>query len=723
MKKKAIKIAASTAVAASAFVAAAPVNKADAAVNVDQLVKSAEASAKVLQWSISTEGTANFVDRPYAQYNAAKKTNAAAKAAIAKLSASEKVVYEARLLDSDIQIKRAQAYIDALTSGEKIRDKQAALDKAIKAADLKSVQSSYHVLTAEIRKQAELLYRVYGQSTRDGILKTFKAPAESLYRSVINEVTVLDHTALVDKYTKAKDFDKAVDHVEKAEYALKDVKQFKAELTKNLNDVVDALPLTVKSINRINSTTVEVKFTKALDVAPVTHFTFDKGLEVSSTKLSDDKKTVTLTVNGEKAGETYTLSYKGEATKSFTAPKTSTNDPITSADKAERIEENQYRTYTFDLKDSDGRKYNGYADVELTTPDIVEIVSVNGDTKTTGVKVKDGVLSVVVKGAKHGETAVKVTNLDTGKTLTSGKTIVVFDQNNTLDKDSVLYVHPDKDYFTAKVGGVNDEFKFSFTKNDTFQVEGKIVSYEDFKKALTAHSKISVVYTKGERNFFNLVEKVDVKVITVTNPSKKDVRVNPKTNQKYFDLRGTGEAGKYVKINVDANGVSQYEVKVDSSGRWEERVYLTENAKNTFTIGQYEGKNSSDVVVGGTKEINIIEGAFGVTDVAGTFATGEELTLTFTTIDNYKDEAKFSSNSVLTFIDENGEKLEYQIGKDKTEVTSGDGTNVVKVKLGTPIKANSNFSKDANRVVKLSNISGVTNQDGLNLTVDFIPVK
>ena len=69
MKKKAIKIAASTAVAASAFVAAAPANKADAAVNVDQLVKDAENAAGALKWAISVEGTADGKTAPVAIYN------------------------------------------------------------------------------------------------------------------------------------------------------------------------------------------------------------------------------------------------------------------------------------------------------------------------------------------------------------------------------------------------------------------------------------------------------------------------------------------------------------------------------------------------------------------------------------------------------------------------------------------------------------------------------
>ena len=57
MKKKAIKIAASTAVAASAFVAAAPAQQADAATNVNQLATDAQNAGTVLKWAIS--GSAN----------------------------------------------------------------------------------------------------------------------------------------------------------------------------------------------------------------------------------------------------------------------------------------------------------------------------------------------------------------------------------------------------------------------------------------------------------------------------------------------------------------------------------------------------------------------------------------------------------------------------------------------------------------------------------------
>ncbi|MEH7125870.1 hypothetical protein V7127_21925 [Bacillus sp. JJ1773] len=736
MKKKAIKLATSTAIAASAFVAAAPANQADAAVNVDQLVKAAEATAKVLQWSISTEGTANFVDRPYTAYNAAKAANKAAKAEVAKLKGADKAVYEARLLDSDLQIKRAQGYIDALTSGEKIKEKQAALDKAIKAADLKAVQSSYHVLTAEIRKQAELLYKVYGQSTRDGILREFKAPAETLYRSVVNEVTVLDHAALVAKYTAEKDFNKAVDHAAKAEYALENVKQFKTELTKNLNDVVDALPLTVVSVSRVDNTTVQVNFTKALDVAPVTHFTFDKGLTVTSTKLSDNKKSVTLTVTPLKDDETYTLSYKGEATKSFTTPKApASNDPISGSSDEVRLDVGQYRTYVFNLKDTDGKAYYGDVTVELTEASILEIVTVNGKaenstavTPINSTTTKDGVLTVVVKADAVGEAALKVTNVKTGETHTSGDTIVIEDVAGEFTDASVLSVNNDKDYFTAEEDTTGVEQKVSFKKTDLFQVEGKVVSYDEFKKALTKHAKITVDYDPDNKtNYFNIVEKVDINVLTITNPGKsnKTVRVNPTTAQKYYDLKGTGEPGKFVKVTVDGAGTPSYEEKIGSDGRWTVRVYLNAGKENTFTVGQYDSKASTTPIYV-TEDVTIWEGAFTVAgDVVaantGALDFGEDITFTFSTVtkvtsaNDYTDKATFASNATITFVDAKGEKLQFQLGKENTKIDSSTNkTNAVTITLGAPIKANDKF--DHSSTIKLHSITGVTNQDGLSLT-------
>ncbi|MBY0122297.1 hypothetical protein [Bacillus sp. S/N-304-OC-R1] len=737
MKKKAIKLATSTAIAASAFVAAAPANQAAAAVNVDQLVKAAEATATVLKWSISTEGTANFVDRPYTAYNAAKAANKAAKAEVAKLAGADKAVYEARLLDSDLQIKRAQAYIDALTSGEKIRDKQAALDKAIKAADLKAVQSSYHVLTAEIRKQAELLYKVYGQSTRDGILKTFKDPAEKSYKSVVNEVTVLDHTALVTKYTADKDYAKAIDHVEKAEYALKEVKQFKADLTKSLNDAVDALPLDVVSVSRVDSTTVEVKFTKALDIAPVAHFSFDKGLTVTSTKLSDDSRTVTLTVSGQKADETYTLYYKGEAKKSFTSPKAgASNDAIVGPTNTAYVDAGKFREYTFSIKDTDGKAYRSDVKVNLFDLDADDydnsgIVSING-TKASALTADgdgyytvkpgtDGKVTVIITSAAAAELRPEIIKTTSDDVLKGGKTVFVeVDIYNTAATgDEVDYVDSSKDFI---VFGTN---KVPFDKSsDIFQIKGITVSYDEFKKSLTQYTKVAVDYDPDNSvNIFNITVPLSISVVKVTNPSNgKTARI---ASGEYYDFRGTGQAGREIRV-FEADGTTLVtDDTVSSNGTWSARVAPANNTVNVYKVQQFADSDAVVGTVGPTETVKIIKGAFTVDTVAeaatneGRLSRGDKIEITFSSFDSdgagadkYEDVGIIANNTVITFTDKDLKKAVFTVGSAGTKVTVNNDNKVV-IQLGEPTKLDSGFDADT---VKLSGLTNVKSKDGLSLT-------
>ncbi|MER2071989.1 MAG: cell surface protein, partial [Psychrobacillus sp.] len=190
MKKKAIKIAASTAVAASAFVAAAPAQQADAATNVNQLATNAQNAGTVLKWAISYEGSADFKTRPFDEFNAAKKAVATAEAAANKLPATEKLSVQAKLVDAKVQIVRATAYIDAITSSEKIKSLTSNLTAATATGDLAKVETAYHAASFEYKKQAKLLDRVYGQSTRDGIRNAVKPAMESALDAVKYDVTV-----------------------------------------------------------------------------------------------------------------------------------------------------------------------------------------------------------------------------------------------------------------------------------------------------------------------------------------------------------------------------------------------------------------------------------------------------------------------------------------------------------------------------------------------------
>lgn len=755
MKKKAIKLATSTAIAASAFVAAAPAEKADAAVNVDQLVKAAEATAKVLQWSISTEGTANFVDRPYTAYNAAKAANKAAKAEVAKLAGADKAVYEARLLDSDLQIKRAQGYIDALTSGEKIRDKQAALDKAIKAADLKAVQSSYHVLTAEIRKQAELLYKVYGQSTRDGILKTFKDPAEKLYRSVINEVTVLDHVALVDKYTKEGKLDKATEHLAKAEDALANVKQLKSELTTNVNDVANALPLDVTSIARVDKNTVTVKFTKAVEnVVATSDFVFDNGLVVTQAELSSDKKSVTLTTNTLKDNTTYTLTYRGkEVAAKLVTPKSQDTSNLVGSKDLSRLELKNTRVYSVDVKDEKGRTYTGDVKIELFSDEdytepvaestysyISNIDGVKQDTGTghdledadegtealtvnVGV---DGKVVFVVTGAGDVTNAVypKITRVEDKESLKLGGTIFYKVAEDTPDaefagdeafgSDDFDYVDTTNNYVVAQ--GV----KYKFDDNDTFIIEGKIVSLSDFAKALTDGDEFTIDYKKDKalNSVWNITADADHKGTSIDKFTKAIT-----VDSSSVSLTGKGQPGSKVYVfssddnTYDHDGTDKLvsgPITVNSNGTWSATVTtLKRNASNHFltvqvnsgqTLADYNNVDTDNANVSYTSAINYGLFTASVIDFDDVKDNGIGIndTLTFT-FNNAEFNHKFKDQkSTLVIDDTKGNTATITV-----KVTGDDELTI------TDITKNKDFDNGAGEFIIRSVSKDLVNQDGL----------
>ncbi|EDL62807.1 hypothetical protein [Bacillus sp. SG-1] len=189
-KKKAFKVATSSAIAAAAFVAANPAQAATSS-QAESLVKDAEQLAGALKWAISVEGSAT-VDYPNMEvFNATKDARDKAAAAVKSLSGTQKYVLQARLdADVNLHINRAVAFIDAVTSGKKIEEKAAALESELEAGISNDTVGAYHTLTEEIRKQAVLLYRVYGKSTRDAILDTYKAPAEGLLDEALYPVSV-----------------------------------------------------------------------------------------------------------------------------------------------------------------------------------------------------------------------------------------------------------------------------------------------------------------------------------------------------------------------------------------------------------------------------------------------------------------------------------------------------------------------------------------------------
>ncbi len=178
-------------IAATGITMLAPSN-ASAAQTANSLVEKAVNAGTVLKWAISIEGSGDGKTRPWNQYNAAKDAYSKAKTAVDKLPTDQKQVLTAQLEEKSLlHITRAMAYIDAITAGEKINAKKAVL-QAKKDANILDAEtvSAYHELSTEIRKQAILLDRVYGQSTRDLIRDNYKKTAEALRNDMMHPVSI-----------------------------------------------------------------------------------------------------------------------------------------------------------------------------------------------------------------------------------------------------------------------------------------------------------------------------------------------------------------------------------------------------------------------------------------------------------------------------------------------------------------------------------------------------
>ncbi|MFT4414453.1 hypothetical protein ACLM5H_11395 [Fredinandcohnia humi] len=336
-KKKAIKVLTTAAVAASAFVAANPASAAPAS-DAQTLVKKAKDAGTVLKWAISVEGSADFKTRPYAQYNAAKDAYAKAVAAVNKLSGAEKTKLLTDLEQNvNVHIKRTMAYIDAITAGEKINATKAVLQGKIDANVIDSTTTTaYHNLSKEIRKQAILLDRVYGQTTRDGIRDQFKKTAEALRDSVASAVTVEMALTAAEKALDNKDDIAAAKHLEDAAYNLSNVKStvLKGKLTERLAAADAKLTPAVTSVSSINGKQLVVKFNKPVSKATVLN---DKALHSNITVSRIDADavdpkalTATLSADGKTLTITATDYFKGRYTVATSEEvKTSTGVKLT----------------------------------------------------------------------------------------------------------------------------------------------------------------------------------------------------------------------------------------------------------------------------------------------------------------------------------------------------------------------------------------------------------
>jgi trimeric autotransporter adhesin len=306
MKKKAIKLAAASAVAASAFVASAPAQT-DAATNVATEVSKAVTQMKKAYHTYSdVTAKGEFADLKvvYKEYNAAKTAYNNAKALVNKAGGSKKDAYLAELDSTyaDYITKRVVTYIDAYNYATKLDEKREALEKAIEAKDLAAAEKYYHEISYELKSRTVILDRVYGQTTRELLRKEFKGAAQDVRDSLINDITVVTKLRAADEAIKKGDLATAEKALEVAnEYLPKVTETFKAELTAENTKVKAAYDAAttpkVESVSAINGKQLIVKFNKEVDENFLGTYTLSDGKTVSSTELQEDGKSVKLTLN------------------------------------------------------------------------------------------------------------------------------------------------------------------------------------------------------------------------------------------------------------------------------------------------------------------------------------------------------------------------------------------------------------------------------------------
>lgn len=740
-KKKAVKLAISTAVVASAFVATTPLNQeAKASVNVNELIEDAQNAGVILKWAISVEGSADFKTRPYDEFNTAKKTVELAEKAIAGLPYAERLSAETKLVEPKIQLKRATNYIDAITSSEKIKSLTLELEKANKSGNLNEIEKSYHKATAEYRKQAILLDRVYGQSTRDGIRNAVKPQLEKAIAELKYDITVKTHLDKANALLQKSDYVNAFVELEKANYNL-GLKQasfsYKSTLEKQYKEVYEAIPVLIADVVGNGKTEVTVKFNKEFTSDKLSTINLNafkiKDLTVKSVKLSDDKKSVILTTANQESGKEYTLTWN-QKTYNFITPKGENKAKIVFNDTKEAfLETTESRVYSSKLTNADGTPYIGSVSINLTKNKTERtnavITTVNGQVlKTpsdtwTGTTDQNGNLVYTISASNNLKNSVNsATNVQPLVKTLNGDVISQYAPTTHFMKLQTTNVNTEMVVEDFHVDTLSDyvyanEFKWKWDSNDLFFVRGQSVTQDQFEKALSKGDKLTVSYDVKKENIstWNItVETTKTTPLSFTNPEKS----NETTDLSMHGISGKAQSGNMIRLY--RNGTFVDTTVVDSNGDWAVYTNLLENERNVFTAYQYlpgtdgeNGKNSVDQA-----EVVLLVGAFASSQIELDDKTNDGLTIndeiTFSFVNDdkgFNHLFKDNSKGTITISDGFGKKATISV------VENRDGKLSKTLTIADFVNTDNGFKHDS-EVFHVLSVEGFVNQDELKFNLD-----
>lgn len=370
MKKKAIKIATASVIAASSFAAVAPFST-EAAVNVSGTVTKATTQMKKAQdtYTIAAaKGQVVSAATVQTQVNLAKTYYDDAKKVIASNGGSKKAAYTKQLDSALTYYNNAKNYIVGVNYAAGLNAKAVNLQAAVNKKDVKYINANFSSFSTEIAKaEGKVKGYVVGAAGENVVIAKYITPAKKVVTTVnayLNSVAsvsaikdiaavagdatvVLPKTVEVTlvngkKAQKAVVWDtKGLDLNKPATYTLSGTVAGTA-LKASVKVVVAAVQVT--SVTAINGKTIEVKFNTAIDAKTLKNVEVDVITVVAgegatdagavTQKLSEDGKTLTLTATNIFKGD-YTVKVPFEIVKGtngqFLAP---VNAKVTVADTA-----------------------------------------------------------------------------------------------------------------------------------------------------------------------------------------------------------------------------------------------------------------------------------------------------------------------------------------------------------------------------------------------------
>ncbi|MFB5086088.1 hypothetical protein PGC35_02520 [Psychrobacillus sp. PGGUH221] len=742
MNKKTKKIIVSSAVATSAFVTVAPSQQADAATNIESLISDAQKAGTVLKWAISIEGTADGVTQPWTQFNAAKTAIAKAETAMNGASYSDKLKYEALLIEPKTQLQRAQGYLDAITASTKIEAKTKALSEAVITNNLEQVEVAYHAMTAEFRKQTILLDRVYGQSTRDKIRNVVKGPAEQLINYLKNDVTVHMLTKAATTNINYGKYLEATKNINEAQSIVNsNVLIWGNFLKKNLDAVTASQPVQLVSISRVDSTTVMVKLSRAVSSIQLSEFTFDNSLSATRAVLSNDGATVTLTTSVQTPGIKYTMKFKGNSA-SFTVP-----GSIVPIQIDNQTIQHRETTEVLSLVANFSESYSqpSKATVRVDIPAGIKVVSINGIENNIA-----GARSINVTPEKNGNVTITFTAKDVnvaaidnvitfnkmeGITVVETKSSAKLNfyapaKSGTFSNKKIYYVDINNNYFVT-----SDGMKYKMKPSgDVYRNEGIAVAFDSFKSALDMEDTITGTYQPTANSMFEITSNFYfIDLLLDSKFSYRSGTAGYRMDGSRIDLNGTGQPNYELFFFKNSTYIGK--TRISANGAWSYSTNVDQNTISDYSfVQQVAGKAAPTSLGWDAKTLRVVEGPFELASVTEGTGIGEDLldkevTFTVAPLKNKnglvlaQDQAIVASNATIIVQDLDGTKVKFSNNQSDTKFSPLN--NGFKIKFGsidtskgTAVIMTNGKDGALTGPLNVISIDGVTNAYGLNLKVN-----